>query len=62
MKSYLFDLPGSYGRFPYSRGTSGLSDRNAVTHAAPDRFIGLSGFEGDQIKNDLIFTRSRLGN
>lgn len=41
---------------------SGLSEWNAVTHRAPDRFVGLSVFKVDLIKNYFISMASRLGN
>lgn len=62
MKSNLFDLPGSYDHFPRRQRASGLSEWNAVTHRASDRFVALSVFKVDLIKNYFISTGSRLGN
>lgn len=55
MKSNLFDLPRSYEHFPCKQRTSGLSQWNAVTHGAPDRFIRLSVFKVALIKKSFRF-------
>lgn len=41
---------------------SGLSEWNAATHRAPDRFVGLSVFKVDLMKSYFISNGNRLGN